>query len=623
MSSRAARKILKERELAAAQAALLEKRQQQESGSSEDEAFVAAPVRKNAFAMLMDDEDEVEEEEEEEEEEEQEREPTPPPPPKAKPKKKKSKSKKTNNNNDTDDFSRLVDEATAQLGAAEPVAVSEASSSKTKPQRALFAIDLKRLDAAAEMRRLFGSKTIADEARIRGGRNTNQQRRMMLNPTVGKTYLVTPKEQWPRMPQSVGITMTMLESPSKPPAPKSPGYFEFTYNPTYASIQAAFLQCVNTHDPGTINNLLQHYPFHIDALLQSSEIAKANNNISLAAEYIERALFVFERAFHPLFNLATANSILPYTYAENRAFLLALSRHISFVSRKGCWRTCLELSKLLYSCDPDEDPLGALQMMDWFALKAGEFEWVKRWWEEVGGGEGNVEGLPNWNFAVALAEFEGECASSLKDETHTKSTHLLESALKLYPGMIPHLYSKLTITDPTVTTSPLFSPFAIESCATESERLSHTAVDLLLQLYTLRSHHLWKEPTALAWLRATVTRLAVSTPESDPDLVAGRHACGTVYPRGLPLNVSRHVYTSDFGELVPFLPAEAMALRLDAFDPMPPPGEEEEGGEEGGLVGFGWLVDRLRAMMGARGEQEEEEEEEEEEGEWENDEEVD
>ncbi|KAI9331386.1 transcriptional repressor TCF25-domain-containing protein [Obelidium mucronatum] len=608
MAARAARKILKEREILQA-ASSTETPKQHQSGSESESEEVEAPFaarKPNAFEMLMAAGDDGQEEEEEEQEQAQPVQVQKAENSSKKKQKKKNKKKKekeeTAEVDDFSDFERALKEVDDKFGKAEEAQqpLQQQQLQPKEHKRGILDIDLKLLDADAEMRKLFGSKIMQEaQAELRGKRNMNVRRRQLAAGFDGKTYLVKPREQWPRIPSKVGISMNMLQAPSKVSDPEQvPGYFEFGFSPAYSEIQMMFQQCVNTHDPGTINNLLNAYPFHIDALLQCSEVAKHNGDINTAAEYIERALFVFERAFHPLFNMALANSILPYSYAENRAFFLALSRHIGFVSRKGCWRTCLELSKLLFSLDP-EDPLGALQMMDWFAIKAGERSWVKRCWQEWGGDQGAIEGLPNWSFSIALAEFEEEI--DLKNENHEVSTKRLEEAMKQYPEMVPLLLTKLTLTDPTVTNSSLFSANTSSSTNDESIVKSTEAIRLLLQLYVDRCHHLWKEPTALAWFRSTATRLATTTSSKDAELESFEQKRNSMYPVGLQLNVSRHIYVSDFAHLVPFLPEEARALPLNAFDPMPPPAEEgdDEGGndESGGVMG--WIMQRLQQLVGA------------------------
>lgn len=52
-------------------------------------------------------------------------------------------------------------------------------------------------------------------------------------------------------------------------------------------------------------------------------------------------------------------------------------RQIEFAVQRGCWRSALELCKLLLSFDPDGDPLGAMLWMDYLCLRAAEFGYLR------------------------------------------------------------------------------------------------------------------------------------------------------------------------------------------------------------------------------------------------------
>ena len=91
-----------------------------------------------------------------------------------------------------------------------------------------------------------------------------------------------------------------------------------------------------------------------------------------------QAIYCFELAFHTLFSVATGVCRLDYNAFENRAFFLSLFRHATNVAARGCWRTAFEFNKLLLSLSPDEDPLSAILSIDFYALRACEFEWVKQ-----------------------------------------------------------------------------------------------------------------------------------------------------------------------------------------------------------------------------------------------------
>jgi len=42
---------------------------------------------------------------------------------------------------------------------------------------------------------------------------------------------------------------------------------------------------------------------------------------------------------------------------------------MQFSGRKGCVRTAFELAKLVYSLDPEADPVGILLVIDFYALQ--------------------------------------------------------------------------------------------------------------------------------------------------------------------------------------------------------------------------------------------------------------
>lgn len=59
-------------------------------------------------------------------------------------------------------------------------------------------------------------------------------------------------------------------------------------------------------------------PNHVDTMIQLSDIFKLSDDLQMAAELIERAIYSLESAFHPLFNVAKGNCRLDYKRQENR-----------------------------------------------------------------------------------------------------------------------------------------------------------------------------------------------------------------------------------------------------------------------------------------------------------------
>ena len=71
---------------------------------------------------------------------------------------------------------------------------------------------------------------------------------------------------------------------------------------------------------------------------------------------------------------------MPFAYFENRSFYLALNRHLWICASRGCWRVALEVSKFVYSLD-ESDPLGMLLVMDYFALRSEQYDWILSFYE--------------------------------------------------------------------------------------------------------------------------------------------------------------------------------------------------------------------------------------------------
>ena len=84
--------------------------------------------------------------------------------------------------------------------------------------------------------------------------------------------------------------------------------------------------------------MVNQHPYHVDALLQLSELCKLSEDLATAARLVERALYTLECGFHPLFNITTANCRLDYRKQQNRALFITLFKHLTFVSGRACYR---------------------------------------------------------------------------------------------------------------------------------------------------------------------------------------------------------------------------------------------------------------------------------------------
>lgn len=79
-----------------------------------------------------------------------------------------------------------------------------------------------------------------------------------------------------------------------------------------------------------------------------------------------------------------------------------------------------------FSFDPETDPLFSLLNIDYLALKAGEYKWLKKFYDEFLLTK-NLDILPNYLYSVALAAWEQETLD--EDDSHKESDLLLQKAM--------------------------------------------------------------------------------------------------------------------------------------------------------------------------------------------------
>lgn len=129
---------------------------------------------------------------------------------------------------------------------------------------------------------------------------------------VKTTWLVSSKDNWPQVGKS-GLSMNLVES-----KPGGVQYFVYEHSSNYKQIQNKFLDAVESFNPDNIVSIINEHPYNVDALIQLSDLCKLSEDLAMAAELIERALYCLECAFHPLFNIAQGNCRLDYRRQENR-----------------------------------------------------------------------------------------------------------------------------------------------------------------------------------------------------------------------------------------------------------------------------------------------------------------
>ena len=142
--------------------------------------------------------------------------------------------------------------------------------------------------------------------------------------------------------------------------------------------------------------------------------------------------------FWKFFLVAIGFSKIAYYF---RAFFIALFRHLNFVGARACYRTSLEFCKLVYSLDPDSDPVGMLLLMDFYALRSQQYRWFINLFEELEPSK-NLSQLPNWAFSVAVAYFY---LAEEGNKDFAKADEMLQTALINFPGVLSPLLDKCSI----------------------------------------------------------------------------------------------------------------------------------------------------------------------------------
>lgn len=209
---------------------------------------------------------------------------------------------------------------------------------------------------------------------------------------------------------------------------------------------------------------------------------------AMASELIEHAILALESSFHSMFSLTQGNCRLNYKRQENRAIFIVLFKHSQYLENRACSRTALEIAKLILTFDPINDPLAIILLIDFYALRSKQYDWLIQLyheWELTN----NLSQLPNMTFSNALALFH-------LNQTDA-ADKALQYALLMFPSVLRLLFDELSIQpDPRVASHKYFSPTSYTS--------QPMGLQQLTSLYVCRSKTLWKDAEVLPWLEKNV-----------------------------------------------------------------------------------------------------------------------
>ncbi|KAL2651790.1 hypothetical protein R1flu_019918 [Riccia fluitans] len=429
-------------------------------------------------------------------------------------------------------------------------------------------VDIKRLRAEDELRRIFGSKVINS---VKSGSSGFQRRRQAALRRTGRgmpwrrSVLVVPMEHWARWDGGISMECTEVKDGCQ--------YFRYKYSASYAEVQKKFEQCVRSHNPNTIVALLRNHPYHVDSLLALAEVYKHMGEYQQAADLLEQCLYALECAWHPCFNPSLGTCRLDYTVDTNKAFFLALFRHMQQLGKRGCHCTALEICKLLLSLD-SKDPCGALFCIDYFALRAEQYNWLVKFVEYSS--DKTLHLLPNFSYSLAIAWFRmEENKSEMAHRTHAglkqdfreskpKAFERLQQALAVHPTVLRKIVDRVPIKGDAKWNEILNDPHFLTATG-GGPTLEH-----LISIYIERNYLLWRAPELQAWLKDAAATLTELAKKRSPEMAKWESVREEVFQSND--SQYQHLQVSEFSDSTSTLPLEEIPqLGL-------PPGFEAEGG---------------------------------------------
>ncbi|MCO5611901.1 hypothetical protein L7F22_066160 [Adiantum nelumboides] len=471
---------------------------------------------------------------------------------------KKAKKKKTKKGKKVSGPEIPVEDDVDQLLKSFSVSQKEEESTRASTSNGInvnygniLTVDTRQLRAEDELKRIFGSKVI--NAVEREGTNNSYgglRRRQGLRPKTGRgnfmkrTTLVTPREMWPFWDDSISMELTHIKDGLQ--------YFKYNYTPSYMETHNKYQMSGAFHDPNSIAMLLAQQPFHLDSLLALAELCKQLGDYQQSVEWLERCIFALECAWHPSFNPFNGSCKLPFEQDTNKSFFYALSKHMLHLGRRGCHRTALEVCKLLLNLDTD-DPLGALFSIDYFALRAEQYEWLERL-ADCYNTDSSLRLFPNFSFSLAVARFYLEQRQAVtdlgKENEVTTSGDLFKQALLLHPATLQKLVEKAPIKEDAEWGRILRHPH-FKRATSGGPSLEH-----LINLYAERNHLIWRLPELQAQLKKAALSV-IEAADKDPGEVAN-WACVRQETFSSEHNEYKHLHFSEFSDTAPPMPPEEL-----------------------------------------------------------------
>lgn len=194
-----------------------------------------------------------------------------------------------------------------------------------------------------------------------------------------KSALVKANPNWP--PLGNALETEQYEGPERE-ADSQATWIKFVHTKKYRTAQLLFLEILQQADGNRLFEALRLTPYHIDSLLQLSEMSAHQGDQGAASDFLDRAIYALSSLLPS--TLPNGSVRLAYAPVENRAIHLAIARKVAILVKRGTcvclfvrprcmltlvrnrWRTALEWAKAGLSLGGQHDPVG---MLLWSVLR--------------------------------------------------------------------------------------------------------------------------------------------------------------------------------------------------------------------------------------------------------------
>lgn len=322
---------------------------------------------------------------------------------KAKKKAKKNKKKKQTKEESID---REDDQEDFIIQEVSPNGKESADKRTAEP---LLALNIKNFNYNKELDGFFKGTRLSDKQDI--GSNMNKRQRNLMkqhlkqNKPNKKYILATNEDVIQKLPDKLDLKLLRTTPQYK--------IFGFEATSKIASLQESYETIRNTMDPNAIQDFLMINPYYPEALYNMAEFFRLKGNYKDANYLMEKLLFFYEECFTFEFKIFDEDNCCILDQNHNSLtslFFKALFKFMIILAKKGCYKSALEYAKLLLKLNPLDDPMGALLMIDHFALSAGRLVFLKDFCERYGehyfDKQTSLLLYPNYSLSYALCLFK-------------------------------------------------------------------------------------------------------------------------------------------------------------------------------------------------------------------------